>query len=50
MGLSVCHCCSIRRHGTPVPHPREPIIMSPTFGYRFSDVSEIKRDKGKTIF
>ena len=29
------------------PYPREPIIMSPTFGYRFSDVSEIERGKGK---
>ena len=32
------------------PYPREPIIMSPTFGHRFSDVSEIERGKGKTFF
>lgn len=31
------------------PYPREPIV-GPTFGYRFSDVSEIERGKGKQLF
>ena len=31
-------------------HPREPIIMSPPFRYRFSVVSEIEHGKGMNLF
>ena len=47
MGLSVCHCCSIRRHGTPVPHPREPIIRVHMSGTGFPCSAKLSAAKVK---
>jgi hypothetical protein len=50
MGLSVLSLLLNSPTWCTCTHPREPIIMSPTFGHRFSDASEIERGKGKTFF
>ena len=46
MGLSVLSfLLNFLTRYTCTHYPREPIIMSPPFGYRFSVVSEIERCK-----